>query len=188
MIGGDTAFESTVTVLAAKGLMATEPPQQNEASALAPVTLNRRFSRTTPSSCAWRDEVEPPRPHCSMAASLSQDPIALMNSSSSVVRAHLLFLLFLMFRCISKHVSEMRGAYAVAVSVAEIAWSSTSWLEMPVSISTEYRLLWKSSSNGERSPFGLFASMRRQSCRFGWQQSSLFGVNEVMKLPVRLLL
>src|SRR5881394_2440389 len=76
MTGGDAAFESTLTVSAAKGLMETEPPQQNEASALEPVILNRSFSRTMPSSCAWRDEVEPPWPHFSMLASASQDHIA----------------------------------------------------------------------------------------------------------------
>src|ERR1700728_4812694 len=81
MTGGDAGFESTMTVFAVKGLMATEPPQQNEASALAPVTLNRRFSRTTPSPCAWRDEVESLWPQFSMLASAPQDPIALMNSS-----------------------------------------------------------------------------------------------------------
>src|SRR5580704_1433635 len=92
MTGGDAAFESTMTVFAAKGWIATEPPQQNEASALAPVTLNRRFSRTLPSSCAWRDEVEPLWPHCSMPATPSQDLIALMNSSSFVVRASLQYI------------------------------------------------------------------------------------------------
>ena len=87
MTGGDAAFEFTLTVFAAKGAMATEPPQQNEASALAPVTLNRRFSRTMSSPCAWRDEVEPLWPHFLMLPSASQDLIAVMNSSLSVVQA-----------------------------------------------------------------------------------------------------